>query len=72
MGGGNADDEDEEETGGTFASPPCFMHELDPAYLGLPARPRQPGERDREEEDEAAADPPGAGATGAPPEKTAE
>jgi 5-formyltetrahydrofolate cyclo-ligase len=27
-------DEDPDSTG-SFASPPCFMHELDPAYLGL-------------------------------------
>ncbi len=25
----------DDEEGGSFASPPCFMHELDPAYLGL-------------------------------------
>jgi 5-formyltetrahydrofolate cyclo-ligase len=32
-------DEDPNSTG-SFASPPCFMHELDPAYLGLePDRP---------------------------------
>ena len=29
-----ADDEDPNERR-CFASPPCFMHELDPAYLGL-------------------------------------
>ena len=23
----------------TYASPPCFMHELDPSYLGLPSGP---------------------------------
>lgn len=36
----------------TYASPPCFMHELDPSYLGLhqqqraacPAVPAAPGE----------------------------
>lgn len=26
---------DDEDDGGTFASPPCFMHEVDPAYMGL-------------------------------------
>ncbi len=25
----------DEDDGGTFASPPCFMHEVDPAYMGL-------------------------------------
>jgi hypothetical protein len=36
----------------TYASPPCFMHELDPSYLGLqqqrapcPADPAASGER---------------------------
>ena len=28
----------------TYASPPCFMHELDPSYLGLqPTRGADPG-----------------------------
>ncbi|MFO1189613.1 MAG: hypothetical protein U1E97_08550 [Alphaproteobacteria bacterium] len=36
---GGSDDTDDDEAGGTYASPPCFMHELDPTYLGLPARP---------------------------------
>lgn len=26
--------EDDDYTG-TFASPPCFMHEVDPAYMGI-------------------------------------
>jgi hypothetical protein len=26
----------------TYASPPCFMHELDPSYLGPPARGARP------------------------------
>jgi len=35
-------DEDPNSTG-SFASPPCFMHELDPAWLGLePDRPARP------------------------------
>jgi hypothetical protein len=44
----------------TYASPPCFMHELDPSYLGLqPRRDAGPGD---------AADPPeGAGANGDDP-----
>ena len=29
-----------ENDNGTFASPPCLMHELDPAYAGLPAKDR--------------------------------
>ena len=29
----------------TYASPPCFMHELDPSYLGLqPARGARPAD----------------------------
>lgn len=31
--------EDREEGGGAYASPPCFMHELDSAYLGLTPEP---------------------------------
>ena len=27
---------DKDEVFGHYASPPCFMHELDPAYLGVP------------------------------------
>lgn len=27
--------EDNDEPSGTYASPPCFMHEVDPAYRGL-------------------------------------
>lgn len=27
---------DDEAQGDGFASPPCFMHEVDPAYMGLP------------------------------------
>ncbi|MGH6895487.1 MAG: 5-formyltetrahydrofolate cyclo-ligase [Geminicoccaceae bacterium] len=31
----------------TYASPPCFMHELDPSYLGLaPDRDRRPADHD--------------------------
>ena len=31
----------------TYASPPCFMHELDPSYLGLtPDRDRGPADPD--------------------------
>jgi 5-formyltetrahydrofolate cyclo-ligase len=36
-------DEDPNSTG-SFASPPCFMHELDPSWLGLD--PNRPGESD--------------------------
>jgi len=31
---GRQDDHDD-EGGGSFSSPPCFMHEVDPAYMGL-------------------------------------
>ena len=34
-------DEDPNGTGG-YASPPCFMHELDPAFLGLQPASRRP------------------------------
>jgi hypothetical protein len=34
----------------TYASPPCFMHELDPAYLGLaPDRELRPADHDEPE-----------------------
>ena len=33
--------EDDEDGPGQFASPPCFMHELDPPYVGMPADPQQ-------------------------------
>jgi len=34
---------DDDSGQGGYASPPCFMHELDPAYLGLTPEPdRQP------------------------------
>jgi 5-formyltetrahydrofolate cyclo-ligase len=33
--------EDGEDYAGEFASPPCFMHELDPSYLGMPVDPQQ-------------------------------
>jgi hypothetical protein len=32
---------DEEPADGTFASPPCYMHEIDPAYAGLVVDPGQ-------------------------------
>jgi 5,10-methenyltetrahydrofolate synthetase len=32
---------DEETADGTFASPPCYMHEIDPAYAGLVVDPCQ-------------------------------
>lgn len=34
---------EEDEPSGTYASPPCYMHEVDPAYMGLgdDADPRQ-------------------------------
>ena len=37
---------DEDPNGsGLYASPPCFMHELDPAYLGLqPSRDAGPAD----------------------------
>lgn len=28
--------QDDDEPPSSFASPPCFMHELDPEYSGLP------------------------------------
>jgi 5,10-methenyltetrahydrofolate synthetase len=34
-------DEDDDTRTGEFASPPCFMHELDPTYLGMPFDARQ-------------------------------
>jgi 5-formyltetrahydrofolate cyclo-ligase len=37
----NSSCEDGEDSPGQFASPPCFMHELDPAYVGLPVDPQQ-------------------------------
>ena len=36
----NSTCEDDEDGPGQFASPPCFMHELDPSYLGMPADPQ--------------------------------
>lgn len=33
--------EDETKAPGAYASPPCYMHELDPLYLGLEADPAQ-------------------------------
>ena len=33
MGGGDG------EEPGDYASPPCFLHELDPSFLGLPDAP---------------------------------
>jgi 5-formyltetrahydrofolate cyclo-ligase len=33
--------EDGEDHPGQFASPPCFMHELDPSYMGVPVDPQQ-------------------------------
>jgi 5-formyltetrahydrofolate cyclo-ligase len=55
-------DEDPNSTGG-FASPPCFMHELDPSWLGLdpnrPAHSDGPEPRgEGENADEPAATPP--------------
>lgn len=38
--------EEPDEGEGAYASPPCFMHELDPAYLGLPPRPDAVQRRD--------------------------
>lgn len=41
MAGSTPIDDDQEP--GEYASPPCFMHELDPAYFGLaPAPPVEP------------------------------
>ena len=36
----NSTCEDGEDGPGQFASPPCFMHELDPSYLGMPVDPQ--------------------------------
>ena len=37
----NSTCEDGEDRPGQFASPPCFMHELDPSYMGVPVDPQQ-------------------------------
>ncbi len=37
----NNADRDEDTADGTFASPPCYMHEIDPAYAGLVVDARQ-------------------------------
>ena len=37
----NSTCEDDEDGTGQFASPPCFMHELDPSYMGMPIDPQQ-------------------------------
>ncbi len=37
----NSTSDDGEDCPGGFASPPCFMHELDPSYLGMPVDPQQ-------------------------------
>ena len=37
----NSAERDEETADGTFASPPCYMHEIDPAYAGLVGDRRQ-------------------------------
>jgi 5,10-methenyltetrahydrofolate synthetase len=37
----NDAERDEDTADGTFASPPCYMHEIDPAYAGLVVDPRQ-------------------------------
>jgi 5-formyltetrahydrofolate cyclo-ligase len=37
----NSTCEDGEDGPGQFASPPCFMHELDPSHLGMPVDPQQ-------------------------------
>ena len=40
-------DDEDPNSRRTYASPPCFMHELDPSYLGLaPARGRRGADRD--------------------------
>ena len=55
---------DEDPNGsGLYASPPCFMHELDPAYLGLqPSRDAGPADpADAPEGASAKADDEGAG-----------
>jgi hypothetical protein len=52
---------DEDANGsGLYASPPCFMHELDPAYLGLQPSP-DAGPADAPEGAGAEADDEGAG-----------
>ena len=35
-----ADGDDNDDDLRSYASPPCYMHEVDPAYMGLP----RPGE----------------------------
>jgi 5-formyltetrahydrofolate cyclo-ligase len=40
----NSTCEDDEDGPGQFASPPCFMHELDPSHLGMPVDPQQAGD----------------------------
>jgi hypothetical protein len=37
----NNHEREEEIADGTFASPPCYMHEIDPNYAGLTVDPRQ-------------------------------
>ena len=37
----NNTERDEEMADGAFSSPPCYMHEIDPAYAGLVADPSQ-------------------------------
>ena len=44
-------DEDPNSTG-SFASPPCFMHELDPSYLGLQPADARPRAREAKAPDE--------------------
>lgn len=50
-------DDDDDEAVGTYASPPCFMHELDPSYLGFPPKVKKAApERTDGKEGEAAGD----------------
>lgn len=38
-------DDDEDDTPHAYASPACFMHEIDPAYFGLPGPPENDAAR---------------------------
>jgi 5,10-methenyltetrahydrofolate synthetase len=37
---------EEEEQAAGYASPPCYLHEVDPAYAGLPSPAKPPMDRD--------------------------
>jgi hypothetical protein len=50
----NHQNDDDDEPPSSFASPPCFMHELDPIYSGLP----RPVDDRRQVDDAAVSRPP--------------